>query len=256
MYQSATTACDEGTVRAAVPALVTAPPASHEQATARHNADWFDDNDLYVANQSKLEHYRHCRRCVEHEIRGVGRLLDVGNGGFFNYDTSLVGHATAVDLFLKEGPGPQPNTSFRTGSLLELPFGDGSFDAILLQNVFHHVTGRTVADNYANLRRGMRELRRCVHPDGKVVVIESTVPLWFNLFERVAYRPALMVKRGGHPVTFQFTPAEMLREAEAAGFAVKEYALVPKGAWVLQFGRRWPSCLTPVRVVKLVLGKC
>ena len=241
----------------AAPASPTAPPAAQApaQVTAVHNAAWFDDNDLYIANQSKLEHYRHCRLCVERELRGVGRLLDVGNGGFFNYDTALVAHATAVDLFLKDGPGPLPNTAFKSGSLLDLPFGEGSFDAILLQNVFHHVTGRTVKENYQNLRRGMRELHRCVHPEGKVVIVESTVPLWFNLFERLAYGPALKIKRGGHPVTFQFTPEEMVREAGAAGFRIEEYVLIPKGPWVLQFGHKWPSCLTPVRVVKLVLRK-
>jgi SAM-dependent methyltransferase len=230
-----------------------APAEAPRQATAASNSAWFGDNDLYVANQSKLEHYRNCRRCVEREIRGVRRLLDVGNGGFFNYDTSLVGHATAVDLFLKDGPGPRPNTSFKAGSLLDLPFADAQFDGILLQNVFHHVTGRAVADNYRNLRRCMGELHRCVNPSGKVVVVESTVPLWFNLFERLAYGPALRIKRGGHPVTFQFTEAELLRESEAAGFTVEEYVTIPKGAWLLQFGRKWPAWLTPVRVVKLVL---
>jgi SAM-dependent methyltransferase len=236
-------------------ASVAAPAESSRQATAETNAAWFDDNDLYISNQSKLEHYRNCRRCVEREIKGVANLLDVGNGGFFNYDTSLVGHATAVDLFLKDGPGPLPNTSFKAGSLLDLPFADGSFDGILLQNVFHHVTGRTVAENYRNLRRCLRELHRCVHRDGKVIVIESTVPLWFNWFERLAYGPALKIKRGGHPVTFQYTPEELLREAGEAGFAVQEYVTIPKGAWLLQFGRKWPAWLTPVRVVKLVLGK-
>ncbi len=73
------------------------------QATVEQNATWFDDNDLYIATQSKLEHYTHCKRSVEHELRGVGSLLDVGNGGFFNYDTTLVGHATAVDLFHRWG---------------------------------------------------------------------------------------------------------------------------------------------------------
>jgi SAM-dependent methyltransferase len=237
------------------PSRVAAGNAADAQATTAQNAAWFDENDLYIATQSKLEHYQHVKRCVEHEIRGVNRLLDVGNGGFFNYDTQMVGHATAVDLFLRDGPGPQPNTSFKAGSLLDLPFDDESFDAILLQNVFHHITGRSVADNHANLRRSMAELHRCVARGGKVIVVESTVNPVFYLFERAVYRLFLTIKRGGHPVTFQFTPSQLIREAELSGMEVAEYTFVPRGMWILQFGHKWPSFLTPARAVKLVLKR-
>ena len=70
------------------------------QTTADANARWFADNDGYVAAQSGLAHYRHIARMVRRELRGVDRLLDVGNGGFFNYDVSVPRHVTAVDLFL------------------------------------------------------------------------------------------------------------------------------------------------------------
>src|SRR5438477_12808489 len=113
------------------------------QATVQTNIDWFHDNDNYMALQSRLECYRHIKKIVERELRGVGDLLDVGNGGFFNYDTALVGHATAVDLFLRDGAGPTSNSTFRKGSFLELPFAEASFDCVLQQNVFHHVTGST-----------------------------------------------------------------------------------------------------------------
>jgi SAM-dependent methyltransferase len=225
------------------------------QATTATNIEWFADNDQYMESQSRLEHYRHVKRIVERELRGVGQLLDIGNGGFFNYDTQAVAHATAVDLFLDEGPGPLPNTTFRRGSLLELPFADDTFDCILLQNVFHHVTGRSVAQNHRNLERGLHEIRRCVAPTGKVVIVESTVGRIFYQLERVLFKPALAVKRGGHPVTFQFTPQHIVRSAEAAGLVVDELTYVPTGAFVLQMGYKWPSALTPVKPIKLILRK-
>ena len=77
---------------------------SLEQATVAANSQWFNDNDRYVEMQARLECYQHIQKIVEREVCGVERLLDVGNGGFFNYDTNLVGHATAVDLFLPDGP--------------------------------------------------------------------------------------------------------------------------------------------------------
>jgi SAM-dependent methyltransferase len=229
--------------------------SKQSQATVETNSEWFKDNDHYAGVQSQLECYQHIKRIVEREVRGVGQLLDVGNGGFFNYDTNLVGHVTAVDLFLKDGPGSSPNTTFRQGSFLELPFPDASFDCILEQNVFHHVTGRTVAENHANLESCMKQMYRCVRPGGKVVIIESTVPRWFYFVELLCYRPLLYIKRGGHPVTFQFTPRQIVSCAEACKFLVDEYTFVPRGTFLLQFGHVWPSCLTPASPIKLVLRR-
>jgi SAM-dependent methyltransferase len=226
-----------------------------KQTTVATNVEWFSENDRYIEAQAKLECYQNIQRIVERELRGVGELLDVGNGGFFNYDTGLVGHVTAVDLFLKDGPGPFANSAFRAGSLLDLPFADASFDCVLEQNVFHHVTGRSAAENHANLGRCLGEMYRCLRPGGKAVVIESTVgPLFYGL-ERLLFRAALAVKRGGHPVTFQFTPRQIIRAAEECGFEVEEFTYVPRGAFILQFGYKWPSLLTPARPIKLILKR-
>jgi SAM-dependent methyltransferase len=225
------------------------------QATVRTNSEWFADNDRYMAGQSKLECYRHIRKMVERELKGVKDLLDVGNGGFFNYDTGLVGHATAVDLFLKDGPGPEPNSTFKQGSFLDLPFAASSYDCVLEENVFHHVTGRNVHQNFANLDRCMSEMFRVLRKGGKAVIIESTVGRLFNMVENLLYKPALLVKRRGHPVTYQFTPRQLMRSAEQAGFQVEEFAYIPRGWFLLQMGYRWPSCLTPAKPIKLILRK-
>jgi SAM-dependent methyltransferase len=226
-----------------------------KQTTVASNIEWFNDNEHYMAAQSRLECYQNIQRIVERELRGVDKLLDVGNGGFFNYDTALVAHVTAVDLFLKEGPGPFPNSSFRTGSLLQLPCPDQAFDCILEQNVFHHVTGRNVRENHANLEQCLHEMHRCLKPGGKAVIIESTVGPIFYAFERLVFRAALFVKRGGHPVTFQFTPRQIIRAGQACGFVVEEFTYVPRGAFVLQFGYKWPSLLTPAKPIKLILRR-
>jgi SAM-dependent methyltransferase len=226
-----------------------------EQITAAANSRWFEKNDHYIEGQAQLECYQHIQKIVESEVCGTSRVLDIGNGGFFNYDTSLAGHVTAVDLFLPDGPGPTSNSSFRRGSFLELPFPDQSFDCILQQNVFHHVTGRNVTENYANLRRCMDEMYRCLCDGGKAVVIESTVGALFCAFEIAVYRTFLALKRGGHPVTFQYTPRQIIRAARTSGFQVEEFAYIPRGKYLLQFGYKWPSLLTPARPIKLVLRR-
>lgn len=220
------------------------------------NSEWFDHNQqVYIDKQEVLECYQNMRRMVERELRGVRRLLDIGNGGFFNYDTSLVEHVTAVDLFLRDGPGPRPNVAFRRGSFLDLPCPSEAFDCMLQQNVLHHVVGRSLRENHANLQQCLREMYRCLRPGGKAVVIESTVGRVFYAFEALAFKPLTWIKRGGHPVTFQFTPQQIMEAARRCGFHIDEYAMVPRGAFVIHYGYVWPCCLTPAKPIKLVLTR-
>jgi SAM-dependent methyltransferase len=226
-----------------------------EQTTVDTNCAWFKENDHYMETQARLECYQHIQRSVQRELRGAGEVLDIGNGGFFNYDTAIAGHVTAVDLFLRDGPGPTPNSTFRAGSFTDLPFPDAGFDCVLQQNVFHHVVGRTVGDNFANMHRCMAEMYRCLRPGGKAVIVESTVNYAFYLFECLAFGPFQWLKRGGHPVTFQYTARQLLRCGLDCGFRLEEMAFVPRGLLLLQFGYRWPSALTPAAPVKLVFVK-
>lgn len=227
-----------------------------EQTEVGKNVEWFEDNEGYERKQQTLEYYRLIRLMVSRELKGQKRVLDVGNGGFFNYDTNLAEHVTAVDLFLKNGPGPGSNTTFRQGSILELPFQENSFDCIVLQNVLHHVTGKTVDDNFQHLARSMQELYRCTSPGGKVVMVESTVGRWFNVAERMLFPLLLAVKKWGHPVTFQFTAPQIIQEALKTKFVMVEWSDVPsRGLFFLQMGYKWPTCLSPARAVKLVFVK-
>ncbi len=231
-------------------------PPQFTQVEVDANIGWFQGNDEYARSQEKLPLYQYIRLMVSRELAGQIEVLDIGNGGFFNYDTGLAQHVTAVDLFLKDGPGPTRNSTFKHGSLLALPFPDGTFDCILMQNVLHHVTGQTVKDNLQNLARGIDEIARCVKKGGKVVIIESTVGEWFYPLERLLYQPLLAIKKSGPPVTFQYTPHQIIGEIHRAGLKILEYADVPaRGTTMLQFGVRWPSLLTPARPIKLVLTR-
>ena len=54
------------------------------------NARFFAEDD-YRRQVAELDTYRYIRTAIDREVAGFGRMIDVGNGGVFEYDTSLVG---------------------------------------------------------------------------------------------------------------------------------------------------------------------
>jgi len=63
------------------------------------------------------------------------------------------------------------------------------FDTIVFTNCLHHVVGKNVQLCYQNLSRIFELIFRALQPEGKFLVIESTVPNWF----RRVYKPIFYI---------------------------------------------------------------
>lgn len=228
-------------------------------ASAEQNKEFFAREE-YGRLTETLDGYRNIRRAITEEVSGIETLLDVGNGGVFEYDTSVVGSIVAVDLFLDELPESQfpANATARTGDALALDEPEGRYDAVLHAFVYHHLVGERPMDMVVNAKRAIAEAERVLKPGGRLIVTESCVPRWFYAVERIAYRPLKLLARtpllGGHPATFQLTHPK-LQEAISEHFEIERDYRIPLGRWITQFGRRWPTALTPVRAHMLVARK-
>jgi SAM-dependent methyltransferase len=228
-------------------------------ASAEQNKEFFA-RDTYGRHTATLDGYRNIRRAITGELTGTQSLLDVGNGGVFEYDTSVVGSIVAVDLFIGERPESSfpANVTARTGDALALEEPADRYDAVLHAFVYHHLVGERADDTIENARRAVAEAERVIEPGGRLIVAESCVPRWFYRVERIAYRPLKALARtpllGGHPATFQLTH-EMLLDVIAERFEIQRAYRIPLGRWITQFGRRWPTALTPVRAYMVVATK-
>jgi sarcosine/dimethylglycine N-methyltransferase len=136
-------------------------------------------------------------------------VLDVGSGvgGPARFLAATYGcRVTGVDLsepfvdaarYLTERTGQSGQVSFQTASALELPFDDGSFDAVLLQHV---------AMNIADRARLYREIRRVLTSGGR-----------FATFDVVS-----MSGEPHYPLPWARTPAtSFLLTAAATGEAIE-----------------------------------
>lgn len=126
---------------------------------------------------------------------------------------------------------------------------------VLMQNLLHHVVGKNVTESKRLLSKVVTESHRVLRPAGKLLIIESTVSAWFFLIEAVVFPLFRHLNPLKHPAVFQYTQEYIKEVAETKGFSLLEYANIPKGRYVIQFGFKFPSILTPVRIAKLLLLK-
>ena len=231
---------------------------SQDPDSATQNADFFA-RDKHHDDVARLDTYLRIREAIEREVSGLESMLDVGNGGVFQYDTDLVERIVAVDLFLDRLPASRfpPNVTPRKGDALALEEADESFGAVLEALLYHHLVGPDPDGFIANVRRAIGEAARVVRPGGLLIVAESCVPRWFYGVERVLFKPLAALARtpllGGHPATLQL-PFELLVRLVGERFLVERAYRVPPGRWTTQFGRRWPVALTPARAF-IVVGR-
>jgi SAM-dependent methyltransferase len=233
--------------------------AGQDANSAEQNAEFFA-RAKHGRDVAELDTYRNIREAVSSELAGTELLLDVGNGGVFDYDTQQVGEIVAVDLFLDQLPASHfpPNVTARKGDALALDEPDETYDVVLAALLYHHLVGRRPADSLANIRRAVAEAERVLRPGGRLVIAESCVPRWFYGFEKLMFRPLTLVAGtrllGGHPAVLQL-PFPFLQELVAERLEIDRAYRIPMGRWLTQFGRRWPTALTPARAVIVVARK-
>jgi SAM-dependent methyltransferase len=231
-------------------------PVGQSGQSASANVHYFLEHlREYESSVAEIDTYQTIHDHISAQVAGVGRLLDIGNGGVFCYDTSAIGSITAVDLFLEDISTElvkqhfPSNAQVRQGSALALPVADASFDMVLMVMLLHHLSGRDWRSSWDNARLAIAEAWRALEPGGKFLIVESCVPEWFFQLEKPAFRilSALTSNVFSHPITLQFPHWMIENELKQKTSAVRCDA-IPKGKHVLQFGLKVPSFLTPVRI--------
>jgi demethylmenaquinone methyltransferase / 2-methoxy-6-polyprenyl-1,4-benzoquinol methylase len=206
--------------------------------------------DLMNSVMTAGMHHRWRERAADLARVGPGaRALDVATGtGDLAIELARRGaEVTGLDFsepMLELASGKAPGVDWVRGNALELPYGDGEFDA---------VTVGFGARNFSDLGRGLAEMARVTRPGGRVVVLEITTPqkpplswffrLWFDRLvpalgrlagdsDAYAYLPSSVRRFPG--------PRELAAELAGAGLDDVRWLLTAGGIIAVHTGTRRP----------------
>jgi demethylmenaquinone methyltransferase / 2-methoxy-6-polyprenyl-1,4-benzoquinol methylase len=204
--------------------------------------------DLMNSLMTAGMHHRWRERAADLARVGPGsRALDVATGtGDLAIELAGRGaEVTGLDFsepMLELARGKAPGIEWVQGNALELPYGDGEFDA---------ATVGFGARNFSDLGRGLAEMARVTRPGGHVVVLEITTPQkpplsWFFRlwFDRVV--PSLG-RVAGDPDAYTYLPSsvrrfpgprELAAEMAAAGLEDVRWVLTAGGIIAIHSGTR------------------
>ncbi|HEX6458565.1 MAG TPA: bifunctional demethylmenaquinone methyltransferase/2-methoxy-6-polyprenyl-1,4-benzoquinol methylase UbiE [Thermoleophilaceae bacterium] len=207
--------------------------------------------DLMNSVMTAGMHHRWRERAVDMAAVGPGdRALDVatGTGDLAIALERRVGPGGRVigsdfsDQMLELARRKSSAVKFEWGNALELPYEDGSFDA---------VTVGFGARNFSDLAAGLREMARVARPGGRVVVLEITTPtrpplswffrIWFDQMVPMLGRIA------GDPDAYSYLPSsvrrfpgpeELAAELAQAGLEDIRWLLTAGGIIAIHAGRK------------------
>jgi demethylmenaquinone methyltransferase / 2-methoxy-6-polyprenyl-1,4-benzoquinol methylase len=207
--------------------------------------------DLMNSVMTAGMHHRWRERAVDLSQVGPGdRALDVatGTGDLAIALKRRVGQAGEVigsdfsDRMLELARRKSDAVKFEWGNALELPYEDGSFNA---------VTVGFGARNFSDLAAGLAEMARVTRSGGRVVVLEITTPerpplSWFFRiwFDRMV---PMLGRIAGDPDAYSYLPSSVRRfpgpealagDLAAAGLEDVRWVLTAGGIIAIHSGRK------------------
>ena len=93
----------------------------NQKIVEKKNLNFFDKNINYQNNIKKIDTYKKIYSEISKKLKGTKRLLDIGHGGVFDYNTKLIKEITGLDLTYMNYKNLPKNVKLVTGSVLNFP---------------------------------------------------------------------------------------------------------------------------------------
>jgi SAM-dependent methyltransferase len=190
--------------------------------------------------------YRRISELVSPAVAGKD-VLDIGNGGFFPYDTRAAKSVTVLDI----SPAMLdrihvPNIQKVVGDarvLAAIP--SASQDVVLYLLCLHHICGRNRSESLDILKEIFASAERVLRPGGCVIIAEPVTGGWVHALQKAAFGMTRRVLASrGVPMIF-FHKADDVADRLSAGLGIGSADVhrtpLPVTGWVDPLGGSFPG---------------
>ena len=123
--------------------------------------DFFNQWDSYHETVKNIDTWKLYGEAISKHIKN-GSILDVGNGGIFNYDTRTVKKITALDLspnILKNAERAD-NIVYVEGNIINLKYKNPEFDQVVMDMLVHHLADKSFKVTRENVLKSFKNSYR------------------------------------------------------------------------------------------------
>lgn len=234
-----------------------------KQFDNNENAYWDRIADEYADEILKIQpvFFNNSGRLINSELQAGAVVADIGNGGVINYKFDNLKRLDCIDLSLSKSAIKKyensSNVVFKCGNILHLnEVQNETYDRVIVQCVIHHLAGQDFLTTQNNTIRAIHECMRILKPDGKLLIVESTVVPWFEKVERALYGiMQLFFKLIHFDTVYQFSAPSLIALISSQNFNIKSTQMIEIGKYMWLLKHKVPNKITPCRAVWICIEK-
>ncbi len=210
---------------------------------------FFNEWDTYHETVKNIDTWKLYGEAISKYIKN-GVILDIGNGGIFNYDTSGVKKIVALDLApnLLKNAQQADNIEYIEGNIIKLRYKDPEFDQAVMDMLVHHLAEKNFKVTRENVFESFKNTYRVLKDGGELIIMESCLPKFFEASEKLFFPFfRLATKMLNHPVVFQWNWLSLRDLLKESGFKNIEMYEIKLGKWIIHLGFKIPTKISPVK---------
>lgn len=219
---------------------------------ARQNKGYFDEHkESYAEEITAIQplFYENTANLINPVLIGSKKVLDIGNGGVINYNFKDIEKLICADLVVSQQAVSKyaafKNIDFIEADVLNLQsFTNDVFDVVIIQALIHHLAGYTLKKTHINVEKAVSECMRVLKPEGKLLIVESTVNRPFEFVERLTY-PLMQIffRICKFDKVYQYSEKSLLKRLSK--WPIEEHCSIEVGPYIWIMGKKIPTFLTP-----------
>lgn len=199
--------------------------------------------------------YREAAQRINTHIHGT--VLDIGSGGIINYNPTKATQVILVDITSANKERAGEKIIFVNGDVRKLGIRKEKIDLVIMQHLLHHLADNTLKKTLHNIEHCFTETHRVITKEGRLIIIEGCVPLFFDYLQRALFpiNKRLYKWLFSFPMVLQYSKEKIVKELKKACFEIESVEVIQDGEVLPIFGLNLPRKYIPLKHYCIIAKK-